>query len=43
MKHCKLSNAFRGEKSKKEEVKLKTQNEKTVEKQLLESRRNSTM
>ena len=54
MKHCKLQNVFRGERNKKEKVKIKTQNEKTVEtdmdiqcytykKQLLESRRNSAM
>ena len=54
MKHCKLQNVFRGEKIKKEKVKMKTQNEKIVEtdmdtwhytnkKQLLLSGRNSTM
>ena len=31
MKHCKLQNVFRGEKIKKEKVKIKTQNEKIVE------------
>ena len=31
MKHCKLQNAFRGEKCKKEKVKIKIQNEKIVE------------
>ena len=54
MKHCKLQNVFRGDKCKKEKVKIKTQNEKIVEtdmdiwyytykKQLLESGRNSAM
>ena len=31
MKHCKLYNKFRGEKSKKEKAKIKTQNERIVE------------
>ena len=31
MKHCKLQNVFRGEESKKENVKIKTRNEKIVE------------
>ena len=31
MKHCKLQNVFRGDKCKKEKVKIKTQNEKIVE------------
>ena len=31
VKHCKLYSVFRGQKSKKEKVKIKTQNEKLVE------------
>ena len=31
MKHCKLQNVFPSYKSKKEKVKIKTKNEKTVE------------
>ena len=31
MKHCKLQNVLHGEKSKKEKMKMKTQNEKIVE------------
>ena len=31
MKYCKLQNMFRGEKNKKEKMKIKTQDEKIVE------------